>query len=192
MLPDYTVVRRPPTRCISKFALNYSLPIELWHVCVLIKKMFQSRKRNILRQRINCNVFFYKQCQVRVTNENCNWQSSTQVCSSAWGVGPKLLNNMKIQPGPGRVCLLNFCRNCRHVLDLLKRSLLHRLQAQTLPNATSPIDKISPFRTIRIIFEPLMPPFSKPMQYSKFFDRRQHFNLAWRYRKAGGSEMVTK
>ena len=35
-------------------------------------------------------------------------------------------------------------------------SLLRRLQAQTLPDATRPIGKIHPFRKIAITFEPLM------------------------------------
>ena len=37
-----------------------------------------------------------------------------------------------------------------------KTSLLRRLQAQTLPNATPAIGKISPVSKITITFEPLM------------------------------------
>ena len=78
-------------------------------------------------------------------------------------IGPKPLNNMtrKYSLVPEGFCLLTFCRNCRHVLDLLRTSLLQRLQTQTLPDTTSPIDKIHPFRIIGMIFKPLMPPFKQ-------------------------------
>ena len=38
----------------------------------------------------------------------------------------------------------------------MKISLLCRLQAQTLPNATPPIDEILPFSKTAVTFEPLM------------------------------------
>ena len=39
---------------------------------------------------------------------------------------------------------------------LEKKSLLRRLQAQTLPDATQPIGKINPFSKMAVTFEPLM------------------------------------
>ena len=47
-------------------------------------------------------------------------------------------------------------------------SLLRRLQAQTLPNATPPIGKIYPFSKMAVIFEPVMQ-FSCPSGFKKFF-----------------------
>ena len=41
-------------------------------------------------------------------------------------------------------------------LIFLYTSLLRRLQAQTLPDATQPIGKIYPFTKMTITFEPLM------------------------------------
>ena len=41
-------------------------------------------------------------------------------------------------------------------LYVLKTSLLCRLQAQTLPDATPPIGKIHPFSKMAVTFEPLM------------------------------------
>ena len=38
----------------------------------------------------------------------------------------------------------------------LETSLLRRLQAQTLPDATSPVGKIYPFTKMAITFEPVM------------------------------------
>ena len=40
--------------------------------------------------------------------------------------------------------------------ELVKISLLRRLQAQTLPDATTPIGKIHPFNKIATNFEPVM------------------------------------
>ena len=40
-------------------------------------------------------------------------------------------------------------------LEIFKTSLLRRLQAQTLPDATPPIGKIHPFSKMAITFEPL-------------------------------------
>ena len=42
------------------------------------------------------------------------------------------------------------------VCSKLKTSLLRRMQAQTLPNATPPTGKINPFSKIAIPFEPVM------------------------------------
>ena len=39
---------------------------------------------------------------------------------------------------------------------LLKTSLLHRLQAQTLPDATLSLGKINPFNEMTVTFDPLM------------------------------------
>ena len=40
--------------------------------------------------------------------------------------------------------------------ERITTNLLHRLQAQTLPDATPPIGKIHPFSKMAITFEPLM------------------------------------
>ena len=40
--------------------------------------------------------------------------------------------------------------------SITKTSLLSRLQAQTLPDATPPIGKIHPFSKMDVTFEPLM------------------------------------
>ena len=42
------------------------------------------------------------------------------------------------------------------VHKVLKTSLLRRLQAQTLPNATTPIGKIFLFTKMDVTFEPVM------------------------------------
>ena len=44
----------------------------------------------------------------------------------------------------------------RQFKHLKKTSLLRRLQAQTLPDATPPIGKIYPFTKMAVTFEPLM------------------------------------
>ena len=43
----------------------------------------------------------------------------------------------------------------------LETSLLHRLQAQTLPNEAPPMGKIHPFSKIAVTFEPVMQ-FGRP------------------------------
>ena len=48
-----------------------------------------------------------------------------------------------------------------------KTSLLRRLQAQTLPDATPPIDKIHPFSKMAVTFEPIME-FLCPSGFRKF------------------------
>ena len=40
-------------------------------------------------------------------------------------------------------------------LHLFETSLLRRLQAQTLPNATQPVGKIHPFNKIAVNFDPI-------------------------------------
>ena len=49
----------------------------------------------------------------------------------------------------------------------IKTSLLRRLQAQTLPDATPPIGKIHPFSNMAVTFEPPMR-FWYPLGYRKF------------------------
>ena len=51
--------------------------------------------------------------------------------------------------------------NMKPIKDLISpdsviKSLLRRLQAQTLPNATPPIGKIYPFTKMALTFEPVM------------------------------------
>ena len=48
-------------------------------------------------------------------------------------------------------------------------SLLRRLHAQTLPNATRPIGKIHPFSKMAVTFEPLMG-FGCPLGFRMFYD----------------------
>ena len=43
-----------------------------------------------------------------------------------------------------------------NIFDLIKTSLLRRLQAQTLPDATPPIGRIYPFSKMAVTFEPVM------------------------------------
>ena len=50
----------------------------------------------------------------------------------------------------------SFQKNVLGEVGLLKTSLLRRLQAQTLPNATPPIGKILPFSKIAITFDPIV------------------------------------
>ena len=59
----------------------------------------------------------------------------------------------------------------------LKTSLLRRLQAQTLPDAASPIGKVHPFNKIAVTLEPVMRfdalrhlEFPKKMKYSLYYD----------------------
>ena len=42
------------------------------------------------------------------------------------------------------------------VTEYISTSLLRRLQAQTLPNATSPIGKVHPFSKIAVTLEPVV------------------------------------
>ena len=55
-----------------------------------------------------------------------------------------------------------------NTLNYLKTSLLRRLQAQTLPNATPPTGKIYPFTNMAVTFEPEMR-FWCPLRFRKFF-----------------------
>ena len=43
-----------------------------------------------------------------------------------------------------------------HEISLKKKSLLRRMQAQTLPDATSQKGKIHPFSKMAVTFEPMM------------------------------------
>ena len=52
----------------------------------------------------------------------------------------------------------------KHILQHLKTSLLRRLQAQTLPDATPPLGKILLFTKITVTFEP-MKQFSCPSRF---------------------------
>ena len=54
----------------------------------------------------------------------------------------------------------SFLKDCRYI----KTSLLRRLQAQTLPNATPPLRKIPPFTKIAVNFYP-MKQFRCPLRF---------------------------
>ena len=55
-----------------------------------------------------------------------------------------------------RSSLFHYCSNTGRNANDGKTSLLRRLQAQTLPDATPPIGKIHPFSKMAVTFEPLM------------------------------------
>ena len=62
------------------------------------------------------------------------------------------MNIMNIMNIMNTIIIINIISN----MNIMNTSLLRRLQAQTLPDATPPIDKILPFSKIALIFEPVM------------------------------------
>ena len=68
------------------------------------------------------------------------------------------VTGLKYKPkGRNTMSLVSQSLNLEKNWRWIERSLLRRLQAQTLPDATPPMSKIYPFTKMAVTFEPVMP-----------------------------------
>ena len=72
--------------------------------------------------------------------------------------------------------VLNITKFVLNIAGFVFTSLLRRLHAQTLPDATSPVGKVHPFSKITVIFDALQDLESlTKCQYSLFYAWKNHF-----------------
>ena len=128
----------------KQYKINIQV-IKVWNSFIICVVFFDYQSSPKCSNAVLC---FCKPQQSETSHDN---QSSHYPTHFTHGAGDNTLSFLNIICSPQDPCVER-----EHIKSLRKEtSLLRRLQAQTLPNATTPQRKIPPFTKIAVTFEPI-------------------------------------